>query len=220
MYLSKHPLDRFKFEIEQFATVNVARLDEIARTMQTDKSVQNKEYIVAGLVSECEVRFTKNNKQWCRFTLEDYSGSHSFTLFSKDYETFMKYMQVNATLLIKCTVKPSFRKKEDQEATAEYELRILNMALLPNTKDEYIKELHIEIPLEAATPEMMKALHKEFRLHKGKARLHVDLSFKHDGIEDNLALFSKKIALSPGYELFDFLDKKNLRHHLVTKVSL
>ena len=220
MYLSKHPLDRFKFEIEQFATVNVARLDEIARTMQTDKSVQNKEYIVAGLVSECEVRFTKNNKQWCRFTLEDYSGSHSFTLFSKDYETFMKYMQVNATLLIKCTVKPSFRKKEDQDAAAEYELRILNMALLPNTKDEYIKELHIEMPLEAATPEMMKALHKEFRLHKGKARLHVDLTFKHDGIEDNLALFSKKIALSPGYELFDFLDKKNLRHHLVTKVSL
>ncbi len=221
MYLSAHPLDRFKFEIEQFATVNIARLDEIERNMQTDPSVQNKEYIVAGLVSECEVRYTKTgNKPWCRFTLEDYTGSHSFSLFSKDYETFMKYMQVNAALLIKCAVKQRFRGKEDKNTAPTYELRIQNIALLPNTKDEYIKEFHVEIPLDAATPDLRAALVKAFKYHKGKARLYVDLLFSHDGVEDTLGLVSKKYALSPCYELIDFLDKKNLRHHLVTKVNL
>ena len=221
MYLSAHPLDRFKYEIEQFTTVDIARLDEIDRTMQTDKSVQNKEYYVAGLVSEVDVRYTKNgNKPWCRFTLEDYSGSHTFSLFSKDYETFMKYMRPHEALLLKCSVKQRYRKRDDAEGEDTYELRILSMALLSNTKDEYVKELHIELPLEASTPELRSALMKEFKRHKGTARLYVDLTFRHDGIDDRLSLFSKKFTLSPGYELFDFLEKKNIRHHAVIKVNL
>ena len=221
MYLSAHPLDRFKFEIDNFATVNISRLDEIDRNLQTDKSVQNSEFYAAGLVSECEVRYTKSgNKPWCRFTLEDYTGSHSFSLFSKDYETFMKYMQVNTALLIKCVTKQRYRKKDDTSSEDVYELRIVGMTLLSNTKDDFIKEFHVEVPLEDSTPELRIALLKEFKHHKGKARLYIDLVFKHDGIDDRLQLFSKKFTLSPDYELLAFLDKKNLRHRMVTKVEL
>ena len=221
MYLSAHPLDRFQFEIDQFATVDIARLDEIDRTLQTDKSVQNKEYYVAGLISDCDVRYTKSgNKPWCRFTLEDYTGSHTFSLFSKDYETFMKYMQVHAALLIKCTTKPRFRKKDDSSSEESYELRILNMMLLSNTKDEFIKELHIDIPLASATPELRSSLLKELKQHKGKARLFFDVLFQHDGIDDRLSLISKKYNVAPCYELYNFLEKKNLRHHVVKEVKL
>ena len=221
MYLSAHPLDRFKFEIEQFATVNIARLDEIDRTMQTDKSVQNKEYLVAGLVSDCDVRYTKSgNKPWCRFTLEDFTGSHTFSLFSKDYENFMKYTLPGSALLVKCTVRQRYRKKDDDNPGDMYELRILKMALLSNTKDDFIKEFHVEIPLGSVTPELRKSLLKEFRQHKGKARLYIDLTFSHDGVEDSLELFSKKFSVSPGYELINFLNQKNLRHRMVTKVEM
>ena len=221
MYLSAHPLDRFRFEIDQFATVDIARLDEIDRTLQTDKSVQNKEYYVAGLVSECDVRYTKSgNKPWCRFTLEDYTGSHTFSLFSKDYETFMKYMQVHTALLIKCCTRQRFRKRDESASEDNYELRILSMTLLSNTKDAFIKELHVEFPLNAYTPELHNALLKECKHHKGKARLFLDVLFQHDGIDDRLSLFSKKFTVAPGYELFNFLEKKNLRHHMVSKVDL
>ncbi len=221
MYLSAHPLDRFKFEIDTFATTTIARLDEIERTMQGDKDVQNKEYLVAGLVTECEVRYTKTgNKPWCRFTLEDYTGSHTFSLFSKDYETFMKYTQVHTPLLIKCTVRPRFRKKDDTSQEDTYELRIIGMVLLSNTKDDFIKEFHIGLPLDDATPELRSALVKELKRHKGKARLYIDLTFRHDDMDDHLSLFSRKFLVSPDYELFDFLKKKNLRHRMVTKVEL
>ena len=221
MYLSAHPLDRFKFEIDTFATVTIAQLDEIDRTLQTDKSVQNKEFIVAGLVSECEIRYTKSgNKPYCRFTLEDYTGSHQFSLFSKDYETFMKYTQVQSALLVKCATKQRFRKKDEQDSEPVYELRIQNIALLSNTKDAYIKEVHVELPLRESTPELRNALVKELKRHKGNARLYIDLVFEHDGQEDRLALFSTIITVSPDYVLYDFLNKHNLRHRLVTKVDL
>jgi len=221
MYLSAHPLDRFQFEIDQFATIDIAHLDEIDRTLQTDKSVQNKEYYVAGLISDCDVRYTKSgNKPWCRFTLEDFTGSHTFSLFSKDYEKFMQYMQVHTALLIKCTTKPRFRKNDDTSSEDSYELRILNMMLLSNTRDEFFKELHVEIPLEAATPELRSALLKELKHHKGKARLFFDVLFQHDGTDDRLSLISKKYNVAPGYELYNFLEKKNLRHHAMKEVKL
>jgi DNA polymerase-3 subunit alpha len=220
MYLSAHPLDRFKLEIETFANTTIARLDEIERTMQSDKTVQNKEYIVTGLVTECETRYTKDNRPWCRFTLEDYTGSHTFSLFSKDYETFMKYTQVHTSLLIKCSVKPRYRKRDEAEAKEVYELRLVNMVLLSNAKDDFVKEIRIALPLSAVTPALSSALVKELKHHKGKARLYVDLSFTHDGMDDNLSLFSRKFSLTPSYELFAFLDKNNLRHRMVTKVEL
>ena len=221
MYLSAHPLDRFQFEIDQFATIDIAHLDEIDRTLQTDKSVQNKEYYVAGLISDCDVRYTKSgNKPWCRFTLEDFTGSHTFSLFSKDYEKFMQYMQVHTALLIKCTTRPRFRKNDDTSSEDSYELHILNMMLLSNTRDEFFKELHVEIPLETATPELRSVLLKELKHHKGKARLFFDVLFRHDGIDDRLSLISKKYNVAPGYELYNFLEKKNLRHHAVKEVKL
>ena len=221
MYLSAHPLDRFKFEIDAFATVNIAQLDEIERTLQTDKDVQDKDFYVAGLVSECDVRYTRSgNKPWCRFTLEDYSGSHTFSLFSKDYETFMKYTQVHNALLLKCVTRPRFRKKDDAAPGDAWELRIQNMVLLSNTRDEFIKEFHIELPLDASTPQLRKDLLKEVRHRKGAARLYLDLTFPHDGIEDQLSLFSRKYTVAPDYDLYAFLDRHKLRHHLVKKVML
>ena len=221
MYISAHPLDRYRFEIEEFSTVDIARLDEIERTLATDPAVQNKEFYVAGLVSESEVRHTrKDNKPWCRFTLEDYSGSHSFSLFTKEYETFMKYTQVHTALLIKCVTRPRFRKEEDGVGSTVYELRIQNMMLLSNTRDEFIKEFHVEYPLQGSSPELRGALLKEIKHHKGKARLHIDLTFDHEGESQQLGHFSKKYSVTPGFELLAFLDRHHLRHHLVKKVVM
>ena len=181
--------------------------------------MQDKEFIVAGLVSECDVRFTKSgNKQWCRFTLEDFSGSHSFSLFSKDYERFMKYMQANTPLLMKCVTKQRYRKKEEQDSGPVYELSIQGMTLLSNTRD-FIKEFHIELPLDQSSQELRTAFVKELKRHKGNTQLHFDLLFSHDGIDDRLQLFSTKYTVAPDYDLVGFLKKHNLRHHRVTKVE-
>ena len=94
------------------------------------------------------------------------------------------------------------------------------MALLPNTRDDFIKEFHVELPLDASSAELRKALVKECKHHKGAARLFIDLRFSHDGAEDKLSLFSKKYTVSPGYELIDFLDQHGLRYQLVKKVTL
>ena len=220
MYLSAHPLDRFKYEIREFTNSDIAHLNTVADTVNSDKSVQNKEFIAAGLVTSIETFYTKSgNKPYCRFTVEDFTGSHTFSLFGKDYEAHMKYMQPYAAVLMKCATKPRFRGKDDK-APQTFELKIQNMVLLSNTRDEYISEFHITLPIQTVTEEFRKGLLKELKHHKGKARLFFDILFSHDGREDKLVMFSKKINVAPSLELEDYIESKGLRCSTVRKVTL
>ena len=219
MYISSHPLDTFKFEIGQFATTDLDTLNKVEANMQADKKYQNKEMIVAGLVTNVQSNTSSSGKAWCRFTVEDYSGVHTFSLFGKDYEAFMKFTQEGTPLLIKCASKMRYRGK-DENAPEVFEIKILNITLLANTRDEYIKEFHISLPVERADENTRKILLKELKHHKGKARLYMEITFPYEGKWDKVVMFSKKICVSPSIELMDSLQKLGMQCSLVSKVTL
>ena len=217
MYLSAHPLDKFKLEINEFTNCNLAALDSAALNVKTDKTLQNKDFIVAGLVTDLVVNYTKtDNKPYCRFTVEDYTGSHTFTVFSKDYEKLMKYTQLNNALLIKCVSRPRFKKKDDPSPDV-YDIKIDNITLLANVREELIREFHLVLPLNRSEEGFRKAIIKEMKRHKGKARLFVDLQFEHDGVQDAVKFFSKSIMVNPSYELIDYFGSLGVKAYLVKK---
>ena len=219
MYLSSHPLDKFKLEIEEFTTADVATLESVSKNL-SDKDNQNREFIVAGIVTDVQTNTTKTGKAWCSFTVEDFTASYTFRLFGRDYENLMKYTALHTYLLIKCATKPRYRKKDEEGGEDVYELRIQSMMLLANSKDEFIKELHISLALDRADEALRKNLLKVCKRHKGKARLYIDLGFTHDGKSDTVTLFSRDILLSPSKELYTDLSSLGLTCHLVKKVTL
>ncbi|MCK9626104.1 MAG: DNA polymerase III subunit alpha [Bacteroidales bacterium] len=218
MYLSSHPLDRFKFEIQTFTTNQLLELPEIESTLQKKVSNQNKDFFVAGLVTDVQVSYTKTtNKPWCRFTVEDFTGSHTFALFGKDYEAFMKYTVVHSALLIKISSTPRYRKKDDPRQM-EYELKIKGITLLSNTKDDYIKEFYITIPVEILNSVFRKKLIKVLKENQGSARLYINAVDTANDI--SVEFFSKKIFVSPNQVLFDWLDDMNLPYRFSRTILL
>ena len=102
MYLSAHPLDKYKFEIENFATESIAHLPEIQLRMESEALVKSqgrklpkdnvldRTFTVAGLVTQAARMMTKNNRPFVKFDIEDFTGSFNVALFGKDYERFMQ----------------------------------------------------------------------------------------------------------------------------------
>jgi len=221
MYISAHPLDRFKLEIDEFTNSNLAEITDIESRVNEDKSVQNKTFFVAGIVSSTETTLTRTGKQMGTFTVEDFSGVHVFKLFGKDYETFMKYTTLHSALLIKCSTAKRFSKKDDSSSDPKeadvYSLRLQNMTLLANTKDQFITEFHISFPLERADEKFVKELLKLVKKNKGKARLFMDIQYHYRETSDVVTEFSKDLKVEPSYELFDALDNLGIRHKLVKK---
>ena len=75
-YISGHPLDDYKIEIENFCNYNINELKDLP-------SIKGKDISIAGIVSNIEHRFTKNGKPFGTLTIEDYHDNITFFLFGK-----------------------------------------------------------------------------------------------------------------------------------------
>ena len=230
MYLSSHPLDMYRFEVDNFANCTVSHLEEVKSEMTLqDKmvreghlkladSVLNKQYIVAGIVTEYESKVTKSNRPFCKFTIEDFSGSFEFALFGKDYENYMQYTNVNTPLLITCVTEQRYdrpsdsQKKEGADRALVYQLRIKDISLLSNLKDTRVKEFHVSIPVEKLTPEFQKDFAKVCKKNHGHARLYVRIF--DDAKKREVEFFSRKFMVSPEPGLIDFLSANGIEYHI------
>jgi DNA polymerase-3 subunit alpha len=221
MYISSHPLDKFRFEFDNLVTVELSEVRNIEDNLSRDPKLRNIEFTVGGLVTDVQVKYTRTgNRPWCTFTVEDFNGSHNFSLSGKSYEAYMQYMVDHTALLIRCVTKELFRKEAvENKKGPEYRLFIANMTLLSNAKEQFFKEFHISMDLEQSDAGFRKALTKKLRAHKGETPLFIDLSFDHNGGKETVSLYSNKFRVSVDGELVDWLYEQGLDCRVVKKMT-
>ena len=160
MYLSSHPLDEYSVIVKNLCSVQLTQFANL-------EDLKGKDFLVGGMVTNVTNLTTRDGKPYGRFKLEDYSGEHEFTLFSREYEQFRPYLFENYSLLIKGSVRPKTYKPE------ELEVRLQSMTLLSKVKEEAVGEVIANIFLEEITPEFVELFTKQIKRSKGKSRLHL-----------------------------------------------
>ena len=229
MYLSAHPLDIYKFEMEHFAQTSLVEAVDMVKAASTDASLQKRELYLAGLITSVSKMVSKKSgRPWVKFAVEDYGGSVEFALFGKDYETFMPFLEEGQALLFKCAIMPrfgGFAKPEEEAkgpdgkpAPVECELKMRRMTLLANTKDEFIKELVINVPVKRINPEFRKELLKQLKEHKGNKMLSLNVLDYENKISVEFFSRKHKIDVNPGF--LEFLERNNLECKVQAEVSL
>ena len=76
IFISGHPLDDYKLEINSFCKGNVSMLNNMQENL-------NKEIFFAAITTDCEHRLTKKNDPFGTLTVEDYHDSFKLFLFRK-----------------------------------------------------------------------------------------------------------------------------------------
>ena len=176
MYLSSHPLDRYAFEMQHFTNCKLADLSNAVSECEAKK--QSAKLNVAGIVTDFKQLTTKSGKPFSRTTLEDYSGSYELTLFGKDHENFMQYMQVHATLFIEGTAEEKFFLKPEERAqgkTAPYAFRVRKISLLGNVAEERLSGFTVEITTPMLSQSFREDLVRTVKRHKGKIPFTITL---------------------------------------------
>jgi len=172
MYLSSHPLDRYRFELQHFTTCKMNDLQ--ALIADCDAKKQSAKVSVAGIVTDCKILSTKTGKPYSRTVIEDYSGSYELTLFGKDHETFMQYMTPKSTLFLEGTVEEKFFLKPEERAqgkTAPYAFRLKKVTLLGNISDDILSGFSLDITTPMLTPQFRENLVKVVKKHRGSIPL-------------------------------------------------
>ena len=227
MYLSSHPLDMYKFEIKNFAQYSLTETLDLVSQASTDDSLHKKEIYIAGLVSNVSKKISqKSGKPWMSFSLEDYSGSINFSLFGRDYENFMQFIEEGNALFVKCAIMPRLyskpadndQEKKEENTPVECDLKIRKITLLANTKDEFIKSMTLVFPVEKVDKEFRKNLLKALKANKGKKQLNLNIL----DYTNQLAVefFSRKYKIDVTPELLDFIEHENLEYKVEKEVYM
>ena len=174
MYLSSHPLDKYRFEMENFTTCELANLANFVSECELAK--KSAKVCVAGLVTDYKQLLTKSGAPYSRTMLEDYSGSYELTLFTKQHEQFFKYMVPHDALFLEGVVEERYFLRPEEKAqgkTVPYTFKLQNVTLLGNVAETRIKAFSINIETPMLTPTFREGLVKVIRKHKGSTPLEV-----------------------------------------------
>jgi DNA polymerase-3 subunit alpha len=187
LYISGHPLDQYRLEIESFTNANLPELNDL-------ESLKNKKELkLAGSISSFAHRTTKNGKPFGTLSMEDYHGGFTFFLFGEDYVKFKEYFMAGWFIFLSGQVVGK------KWAENELEFKITNMMLLSEVRGKMVKGLRVNIDLDDLTLDLMEKLESITEKYKGEAKLYFDVVDRKENIA--LELFSKKFAIDPSAEM-------------------
>ncbi|SEM38276.1 DNA polymerase III, alpha subunit [bacterium A37T11] len=215
IYLTSHPLDNYRFEINHFCPHSVSQLSLIDKVKAAEveeevrlafSKIKNKELVLGGMVTMASHRTTKNGKPFGVILFEDYTDSYEIALFGEDYVKLKGYMQEGYFLQIRGMVQERFR----QEGNWNFELK--SVQLLSDLRDKLAKSITIQLPLQLLTDEcLMKLSNVVLQNVQESENKNCQLKFLVLDQEDDygLEMFSKDLRIQPSNEFIDTLTKIN-----------
>ncbi|MEA5401274.1 DNA polymerase III subunit alpha [Arcicella sp. DC2W] len=200
IYISGHPLDEYRLELESFCTCTLDRVME--------PIFRGKEVSVGGIVTKAIERYSKNGNPFMLFTLEDYNGSYEFALFGEDFVNLSKYIAPDRFLYIKGQIKNRWGRQD------EWEFKPVSIRLLSEIRNQFSKELKISIGLQQVNTVFIEHLNKLVSSNQGTCNLTLMVYDPEDKVE--VTMLSRKNKISPSNE---FLNELKLIQGLTYKLN-
>lgn len=199
IYLSAHPLDDFKFEVDNFTNTSLSELYEPAQLNGRDISV-------AGIVSEAKILPTKKGTHYGRIIIEDFTDSYEFTLFGNNFETYRPLFYVGYPLLVKGRFSPNrFRQ-------GELEFNIKSMQTLSTLREDLVKKITLSLFVDDINEELVQELKTLTTNHPGNVNLRIRVIDLKSHV--NVELFSRTYRVNVGNELIEHLNKMDISYKI------
>ncbi len=204
IYISGHPLDDFRFELEHFC-------QKEGLLLLTDlKQIKGRELAFGGMVTAVEHRTSKAGKPFGKFTIEDYMSSETFMLFGEDYVRFREYLVEGWFLFIKGSARE--RRFGRNDAPPELEFKISQVELLAGLKDRIKGELRLSIDLDRLNDRMLQDIASTMEQFPGQTPVRVEIRDMGIGVEMN----ARNARVEMSTELVSALERiDDLRYHLI-----
>ncbi|MDB5110783.1 MAG: polymerase subunit alpha [Mucilaginibacter sp.] len=172
IYLTGHPLDNYKLEMEKYCNTTISELKNMqkARSGEGGEEVmaafaqlrKRGEVCVGGLVGNVQHKMTKTGKPFGTFVLEDYNESYEFALFGEDYVKFRNMLVDGYFLHIKGNIEEKFRQKDN------WDLRITAISLLSEMRDKLTKSLTVFLELNSLNSQLLNNIQEAVQINNEK----------------------------------------------------
>ncbi|TLX72128.1 DNA polymerase III subunit alpha [Labilibacter sediminis] len=193
IYLSAHPLDVYKLEINHFCNTRFADLDDLEK-------MKGRDVTLGGIVTAARSGTTKKGNPYGIMTVDDYTGSYEFAFFGKDYPEFARFMVEGYYIMIRGKVQ-----EKQWTKAGELEVKVNKIEMLDGIRESRVSGININIPLQLIDDELVSELANLTMENTGNVSLRFSIYDKED--KTNKAQFlsrSTKIQLTD--EIIDYLE--------------
>ncbi len=196
IFISGHPLDDYRLEVDHFVTCTLDQMDQ-----HQQKGNLN----LAGMVSSVRHAVSKNGNGWGIFEVSDYAGKLELKLFGDDYQKFKHLFEPGKALFLKGSYQRGWRGDE-------LEFKLKEARLLEGTGESLTESITLKIALDALTAEMVDHLDDLCKRYKGKHRLRMELTDKTNRLRLNMV--SKERSVTATNEFIDEIAKLGLEYRV------
>ncbi|MDA3891449.1 MAG: DNA polymerase III subunit alpha [Salinivirgaceae bacterium] len=197
IYLSAHPLDTFRLEIDNFCNTTLSEFSDMA-------SIEGKEVTLGAIVTGVRSAMTKTGKPFGGFTLEDDTGTYETVFFGKDYLQFKNYCTEGYSLYLKGKIQKGWRGDE-------LEFKISSIEMLVDVREKLIKGVTMKISVNDITQKFINDLLAKAEENKGNALLKFiifDPKQNEDGKTTWMQMFSRTHTVDINNDLLNFIESQ------------
>ncbi len=188
VYISGHPLDAYKIEVEQLCRHRIADLNE-----GLAKYRNSGEVTMGGIMSAVQHKTTKTGKPFGNFTLSDFTGSMQIALFGEDYINFKNFLGEGYFVYIKAQVRERWNQPDSLE------LKVGRMMLLDEVKDKMVKSLTINLKLDDISEVVVDDLESLIKANPGNCQIKISVFDLESQIQVDMPSKNGKVSLSSNF---------------------
>lgn len=203
LFLSGHPLDDFKLEINSFCNSSL-------RDMSNIEDHINKDISLAGVVTDVNHRVSKTGKGFATFVLEDYNESHEFWIFGEEYLKYRHFLIQDNFVHVRLKAT-QFTNRETGEP-GRVRIGFLAFKQLQDVLKENAKKLTIQMDVADLTEAQVLAMQDLFTSYNGDHILNFVVYEMKNKIKIHMPSKSKKVNICT--ELISELEQNKISYKL------
>jgi len=194
IYLTSHPLDRYKLEIDSFCPNTLHELSDL-------QPFSGRDVVFCGMVKTVRDGVDQwRNKPYLLAQLEDYTDTYNLRLKNEDYVNFKQYFSPDVALMIRATVNEWSPRDEPNRKI--YSLKMKMVHMLADVREKLVRSVDISLDINQVSSEFIESIDRFTVNENGKV-----LKFRIHDSESNtkVNLFSRKKHVELTDEFMDYL---------------
>lgn len=182
IYLSGHPLDDYKAEVNSFTNCSLANIENFRAS----------KIKVAAIVTSSNSRVDKKGNPMGSFTIQDYTGSFDITLFREDYQKFGHLFKHGNVIYVEGLWKPRYNNDG-------MIFNVTSVSMLSDVASNFTESLTIKLPISGIDQLKINQLEKVFSKKTGKHRLKFNLYDPLENITLQLLSTERKVNVDTNF---------------------
>ncbi|MBN1998482.1 DNA polymerase III subunit alpha [candidate division KSB1 bacterium] len=188
LYLSGHPLNKYRDEVNAFSTCTI---------QEANKKTEGTLVRICGVISEMKNLVDRQKRPMAFFRAEDFTGSVEAITFSDLFEKYREHIFVDSIVMVIGKVKP-----KDAETV---KIMVDEVITLSDARERFMKNLCLTFDVDNTPQNLIREVKVILENFKGDIPVYINIVKNKD---KNFITRSKTVGIKPDVNLVEQLSEK------------